>query len=134
MQLNPRPQQRVAAPARASQPKLASSQPAKVQQSQARVRMQNDAPAPRTTLRMPSPEELGIRPAAARSDEVDWLQVRKRIQSLSLTSFHMQKLPEGGFRFVCFVPTQSGDRRIEAESLTEAEAIDRALAQAESLR
>lgn len=96
--------------------------------------MQNEAPAPRQSLPMPSPEELGIRPVSARSEEVDWLQVRKRIQTLSLTSFYMQKLPEGGFRFVCFVPTRTGDRRIEAESLTEAEAIDRALTHAESLR
>lgn len=97
--------------------------------------MQNDEARPvRTVLRMPSPEELGLGASKSHRDEVDWMKVRERVQALGLSSFHLQKLPEGGFRFVCLVPTKNGDHRIQAESISEAEAIERALTQAESLR
>jgi hypothetical protein len=97
--------------------------------------MQNEDVRPaRTALRMPSPEELGLGKSISRRDEIDWIKVRERVQALGLSSFHLQKLAEGGFRFVCLVPTKAGDRRVAFDSLSEAEAIDRALTQAESLR
>jgi len=104
-------------------------------QQPALVRMQNErVETPRPILRMPSPEELGLRLPPATNREVDWNHVRQRVHALNLTSFHMQKLPEGGFRFVCFVPTNAGERRVQAEAVYEAEAIHQALSQAESLR
>lgn len=129
----PRNQPRLASPTR--QPAAAHAASTRIQQPPARVRLQNElATTPRTALRMPSPEELGLHTATKRRDDVDWVDVRQRVQALRLTSFHLQKLAEGGFRFVCLVPTQAGERRVEAEALTEAGAIDQALTQAEALR
>jgi hypothetical protein len=99
-----------------------------------RVRMQmndaTEAPKPRlTALEMPSPEQLGVGTKPQRS-EVNWDNVRLRLQRLKATSFHLQKLPNG-FRFICALPGGPG-REIQAEASTEAEAIERALAQAEA--
>jgi len=80
-------------------------------------------------LQMPSPEALGIQ--RIRPVEVDWINVRKRLERLSITSVHLSKLPGGGFRFVCVVPALDRPQKIETEALTEAEAIDQALRQAE---
>jgi hypothetical protein len=99
-----------------------------------RVRMQmSDAaetPKPRLApLEMPSPEQLGLGVKSKRT-EVNWDDVRLRLQRLKVTSFHLQKLPDG-YRFICALPGGPG-REVHAEAATEAEAIDRALAQAEA--
>ena len=87
-------------------------------------------PAP---LTMPSPAELGLG-ARNQSPEIDWADVRRRLQRLEITSFHLQKLPEGGFRFSCAVPMAGGTRKVEAEAIDEVDAIDRALTRAENLK
>lgn len=84
-------------------------------------------------LRMPSPAELGLGPRG-KPAEIDWSDVRQRLHRLDVTSFHLQKLPDGGFRFSCVVPTQAGARKVEAESVGEADAIDQALGRAEALK
>jgi hypothetical protein len=99
----------------------------------AQIRMQSDEAAQGAPpLRMPSPEQLGVGPKT-RQAEVNWTTVRTRMESLSVSSFHLQKL-EGGFRFTCVVPVAGERRKIEADGLTEAEAIDLALTRAESRR
>ncbi len=98
-----------------------------------RVRMQADDPSPSVPpLRMPSPEQLGVGPTT-RATETDWTAVRKRMEALTVSSFHLQKL-DGGFRFTCVVPVAGERRKIEADGLTEAEAIDLALTRAEARR
>lgn len=104
----------------------------------ARPRMQSDdAPElakvnERPALQMPSPEQLGLG-AKARSVEVDWSAVRSRMEALKVASFNLQKL-EGGFRFICVVPINGERRKIEADGVNEAEAIDLALGRAEARR
>lgn len=105
----------------------------------ARVRMQMEEPqaaSPRPQeqpLQMSSPEKLGVI-AKKRTDEVNWDEVRQRLQRLKVASFHLQKLPNGqGFRFICALPGGPG-RQVNAEASTEAEAIDQALAQVEIMQ
>src|SRR5262249_31633324 len=98
-----------------------------------RVRLQSDEQGTSTpSIHMPSPEQLGVGPKSRQVD-VDWSAVRKRMDALTVSSFHLQKL-EGGFRFTCVVPIAGERRKIEADGLTEAEAIDLALTRAESRR
>ena len=77
---------------------------------------------------MPTPEALGIQ---RRNVEVDWTNVQRRLSRLSITSFHSEKLANGGYHFTCVVPSLDRPQRIEAEALHEADAIDQALRQAE---
>ena len=82
---------------------------------------------------IPSPEELGVsaaKPVVA-GVELDWAGVHRRLQELG-ADFLRQKLPEGGYRFTCLMPTNQPNRlhRIEAEAATEAEAVQLALNQA----
>ena len=89
-------------------------------------------PARPAPLVLPSPAELGVsRPVVA--PEIDWSLVHRRMQSLGSVCFHMEKLPQGGYRFLCLLPTSQTDRthRIEVEAATEAEAVRLALEQAE---
>ena len=98
-----------------------------------RVRLQGAEESEATQpLRMPSPDELGVGPKS-RAKDVDWSGVRDRMKALSVSSFHLQKL-EGGYRFTCVVPVAGERRKIEADGLTEAEAIDLALSRAEARR
>jgi hypothetical protein len=86
---------------------------------------------PTLALEMPTPDQLGLG-SRQRAAEVDWSAVRTRMESLAVVSFHLQKLT-GGFRFTCVVPAAGSERRkIEADGLTEAEAIDLALTRAEA--
>ena len=55
------------------------------------------------------------------------------MEALTVSSFHLQKL-DGGFRFTCVIPLANERVKIEADGLTEAEAIDLALSRAESRR
>ena len=80
---------------------------------------------------MPSPDQLGLG-AKAKSVEVNWDEVRDRMQRLKVTSFHLQKL-SNGFRFICALPGGPG-RQVQAEAATEAEAIQGALAKAEAMQ
>lgn len=93
-----------------------------------RVRLQSEELSP-PVLEMPPPEHFGLR-RNSQLAEVDWLVVQRRLDALKITRFHMQRVP-GGFRFTCVVPGSPGIR-IEADGLTESEAIDLALSRAES--
>ena len=115
----------------AGQPRSATPKP--------RIRMQMEEP-PTSSFRrqeqplaLPQPEQLGFS-AKKKAAEVNWDEVRQRLQRLKIASFHLQKLPNGkGFRFICALPGGPG-RQVQAEAATEAEAIDQALAQAEIMQ
>lgn len=83
---------------------------------------------------LPPPEQLGI---VAESREttlaLDWNHVHRRLRELGTLSSQLQKIPEGGYRFICLLPTSQPDqaRRVEAVAATEAEAVRNALARAE---
>ncbi len=91
-----------------------------------RVRMQAaEEQAPRRTLpplAVPSADQFGLG-AKNRVAEVDWSNVRRRLATLSVASFHVQKAPSG-FRCTIVVPSGNGERRkIECEAETDADAI-----------
>jgi hypothetical protein len=104
-----------------------------------RVRLQSAdeaAPAlselPRPSpIEMPTPEKLGLGPKRA---DVDWSAVRRRLDALSVATFHLQKRAEGGFRFTCVVDNAGQRRKFEAEGENEAEAIDQTLRLAEGAK
>jgi hypothetical protein len=134
----PPAQPRVAGPLRQRlQPSANNQAQASAQTPQARtsatIRGQTQEPDPTAArpqkLEMPSPEALGIQ--RSRNVEVDWGNVQRRLSRLSVTSFQSEKLANGGFKFTCVLPSLDFPHRIEAEALTEAEAIDQALRQAE---
>src|SRR5437763_3610054 len=92
------------------------------------------SPSPRpVALAMPSPEQLGIAAANAPTGALDWTAANRRLALLGAISSHRERLPQGGFRFVCLLPTTQADRthRIEAVATTEAEAVRVALQKAE---
>jgi hypothetical protein len=82
-------------------------------------------PVVRRPLEMPSPEALGVPVPAT---ELDWTDLRLKLDRLGATGFALDKLPDGGFRFSCQVPAASGRRLVEGQATTEAEAVRRALA------
>ena len=104
---------------------------------QPKIRAQSDEIAgihmPLPPLQIPSPRELDI-DSRTSAIEVDWADVRRRLQQLQVTSFHAQKLADGGFRFGCVVPTATGPKKVEAEAVTEVDAINWALSHAERLK
>jgi hypothetical protein len=94
---------------------------------------EESAPHQAQPLKLPTPEQVGIS-AKKRVAEVNWDDVRQRLQRLKIASFHLQKLPNAqGFRFICALPGGPG-KQVQAEALTESEAIDQALAQAEIMQ
>jgi hypothetical protein len=108
-------------------------------QQSPQVRMQaaeESVAAPRRALpplEVPSPDRLGLG-ARNRIVEVDWTSVRNRLQAMSVTSFHLQKI-SGGYRFAVVVSTAGGERRkIECDGESDAEAIELALNRAERER
>jgi hypothetical protein len=75
---------------------------------------------------MPSPEQLGIVQGQTKpSDMVDWTRTRQCLDRLGATSFQMEKLDQGGFRFLCLLPTGKPgcNHRVEAVAASEADAI-----------
>jgi hypothetical protein len=110
-----------------------ASAPTPQARTSATVRGQNQEPDPVPSrlqkLDMPSPEALGIQ--RSHNMEVNWSNVQRRLSRLSIASFHSEKLPNGGYRFTCVVPSLDRPQRIEAEANYEADAIDQALRQAE---
>jgi hypothetical protein len=112
-----------------AQTSLPRTQPAKIR-AQAADPPNAATPAP---FRMPSPSELGLG-ARDKIAEVDWSDVRRRLQGLGVTSFHLERLPDGAFRFSCAVPTSNGMQKVAAEAVGEADAINRALSEAERLK
>ena len=83
---------------------------------------------------MPSPEQLGVDDArSAAGDGPDWTLFHRRLDQLGACSIHLDKLPAGGCRFTCLLPTGRRDRfhRVESQAATEAEAVQLALDDAE---
>ena len=63
--------------------------------------------ADRTSVAMPSPDQLGvnIRQAAA---ACDWTAAHRRMQDLGVVSFQMDRLNADIFQVICLVPTRTG--------------------------
>lgn len=81
---------------------------------------------------IPSPEELGIRPAggegaprraAARAEELDWTTTRQHLRQIGVARFELTDLPRGGFRFSCWVPAAGGTKLVQGDGSTEADAV-----------
>lgn len=96
----------------------------------AAARLAQTLPAP---LRMPTPQELGLLSGSALAENANWATAHRRLEKLGALSYHLDKLPQGGFRFACFLPTSQADRshRIQAEAASEAEAVSLVVEQAE---
>jgi hypothetical protein len=78
------------------------------------------------TLTIPPPEQLGISLAPqADTPSPNWVQAHRELERLAAVSYRLDKVSEGGCRFICLLPTsQPGfTHRVEAEAATEAEAV-----------
>ena len=96
------------------------------------MQVADEAPARRILppLEIPSPDRLGLG-SRNRVVEVDWANVHRRLQALSVASFHLQKLSTG-FRFTVVVTSPNGERsKLESESETDVDAIEQVLTRAE---
>jgi hypothetical protein len=144
----PRPFRPAPAPQQTYPPPRATA-PARPNPTQPpRVRLQDDTPPsqparpatreppllppapPPPPLKIPVPEELGV---SARPAVPDWTAGYRRLCELGANCFQMSKLPQGGWRVTCSMPTGQPDRnhRIEAEADSEAEAVRLVLTAAE---
>jgi hypothetical protein len=83
---------------------------------------------------LPKPEQLGIRKPQPRDIGKDWADARRRLDLLGAVTFQSAKLPDGGCRFTCLLPTDqpSYNHRIETEAATETEAVRLGLERAEA--
>jgi hypothetical protein len=84
---------------------------------------------------MPSPEQLGVAPARPLDGPgVDWVAARRRLDRLGAVCIHLEKLPQGGYAFVCLLPTAQPGRthRVEATAGTETDAVHLVLEKAEA--
>jgi hypothetical protein len=95
------------------------------------------------TIAIPSPEEAGVGAAsatvvglpapaaAAAAAEFDWNNAYRRLRALN-ADFQLCK-QQDGFRFTCLMPTSQPGRihRVEAEAVSEAEAVRLTLERAE---
>jgi hypothetical protein len=127
------PQNNPAPPVPASAPRAAAPAP---QRPVARAKAPDEpTPARPTPLVMPSPEQLGVavRPVA---DRPDWSALHARMKGLGIVSFHMDTLPDGRYRFTCWLPQgQPGmTQRIEALAASEVEAARVGLERASQYR
>jgi hypothetical protein len=114
-------------------PAVAQAQPpARVVRGQAPeeppARLPVTAPRP-APLTLPPPEALGV--AAARPADGDTLH--RRLEQLGALSFQVDRLPQGGYRVNCSLPTSQPGRshRIEVQAASAAEATRLALDKAE---
>jgi hypothetical protein len=99
----------------------------------------DDPPAPRAirskAMTMPTPEELGIlRAVPAHVAAVDWAGAHQRLTQLGATCFHLEKLPHGDYKFICFLPTPRPDctHRVEVQGASEMEVVRLALEKSEA--
>jgi hypothetical protein len=78
----------------------------------------------RPLLSIPSPEILGI-VNPQRSETIHGMEMRQRLDRLGVVCTNLEKPAQGGFRFICILPTARPARnhRVEAVADTEAEAI-----------
>jgi hypothetical protein len=67
---------------------------------------------------------ITLAPPAETKDR-NWEWAHRELASLDPISYRLDRLPEGGCRFTCLLPTsQRGlTHRVEAEAATEAEAV-----------
>jgi hypothetical protein len=75
---------------------------------------------------MPSPDELGVPRARAQADRGgDWGSLYRQLVDRGAICFQLERLPEGGFRCTCLLPSEQPDRthRFEVSAGTEAEAV-----------
>lgn len=107
----------------------------------ATIRLQSaeeNAPAARPMLTLPTPEKLGIggtgfAPASASASTVDWNDVHARLKQMGAISFQLHRSATN-YRVV-FVLASRGDgqpRFVETEGSTEAEAVQAALRRADN--
>jgi hypothetical protein len=83
-------------------------------------------PSVPSRLAMPTPDQLGISSAKfSAAEAADWTSARRRLDRLGAVCFHLEKIPAGGFRFTCLLPTSQPKRthRVEAVAATEAEVV-----------
>jgi hypothetical protein len=106
-------------------------QPARPAAPVVRGQMPEEHPAAKPVPRkaavpeMPPPEALGV---AVPPPPPDWTELRVRLDRLGATRFSLEKQADG-YRFTCEVRTTAGPRTIEGRAATEAEAVQRTLAQ-----
>jgi hypothetical protein len=77
-------------------------------------------------LSIPTPEQLGLGGTQPPDrGPTDWTAVHRRLDQFGATCLHLEKLPQGGCRFTCLLPTGQPDRshRVEAQAASEAEAV-----------
>jgi hypothetical protein len=85
-------------------------------------------------LSIPTPEQLGIAPAAStKGADLDWTDAHRRLESLGAVGFHLDHLEAGRCHFACLLPTRQPGltHRVEADAATSAEAVRLVLGQAE---
>jgi hypothetical protein len=84
---------------------------------------------PRPRLAVPTPEALGVFPAASTQASGDSEAVHERLQRLHAICYQKEELPDGGWRVVCLLPTgqPNHNRRFEARAVTQGEAVRRLL-------
>jgi hypothetical protein len=125
------------APSRVAAPAPAPRRPAPTAQAAApapkptfRAAPPDETPSRPAPLVMPSPERLGV--GLPRPPTLDATTIARRLQQLGASGYHLDRLPEGGFRFTCWIPTaQPGvSNRIEATAASESEAARLALEKA----
>lgn len=95
----------------------------------------NAPPAKPAPVAMPSPEQLGVAGRTA-DGGCDWTAIHRLMQDLGVASFQMDRLNGDVYQFTCMMPTPdaSRTRRIEARGATQAEAVHRALGEAQRWR
>jgi hypothetical protein len=96
-----------------------------------KVRLQAPDEPRLKAVAIPSPEQLGLTPAA--SSAVDWNATRARLRQLKMICFQLDRVPAGGYRFSCWLPAEQSGKsyRVEAEGAGEAEAVQLCLERAE---
>ncbi len=82
-------------------------------------------------MKIPTPEQLGLAPAAGSPD--NWDATRSRLQQLAATSYHLERVPAGGYRFTCWLPAEQAGKsyRVQADGDDEAVAVRLCLERAE---
>jgi hypothetical protein len=83
-------------------------------------------PARREPASLPSPEQIGIAPAAAPDPNViDWNATHARMKAMGVLEFQMPQPVQGGYRFGVVMATSEAGRtyRIEGTGATEAAAV-----------
>lgn len=103
------------------------------------IRFQNEEPAPVAPprLALPSPDQLGIRPAnpvSVPAVALDWNHTHARLQELGALGFHLDRMAQGSVRVTFYLPAGAGGRTrlIEAEAADDAQAVALALRQADA--